>query len=215
MAEMGDLAGAELERLAREVAAALGDEWTAAVPDWIGEGERVHAMHLAHSSGVRLSMSQEGGYYSQSGKVEISTWDVSPREFNFAATVYVGSDDPPSADIRVSYSRGAAVVAREIMRRLWDRARARHEFVQREVERHLSYQARVTGAADEFERLMPEGWRRLSGPYADAERPEFSGPHRMKANARSGGVRLALDLVDLSPQVAAQIVALIAEHEER
>ena len=204
---MGDLTGDELERLARDVAAALGDEWTAAVPDWIDEGERVHTMHLAHSSGVRLSMSQEGGYYSQSGKVEISTSDV-------YAKVYVGSDDPPSADIRVSYSRGAAVVAREIMRRLWDRARARHEFVQREVERHLSHQARVTEAADEFERLMPDRWRRVTGQYADPERPEFRGPHHMKASARSGGVRLELDLVDLSPQVAATIVALIAEHEK-
>lgn len=212
---MDDLTGDKLERLARDVAAALGDEWTAAVPDWVDEGERVHTMHLAHSSGVRLSMSQEGGYYSQSGKVEISTSDVYPRGFNFHAKVYVGSDDPPSADIRVSYSRGAAVVAREIMRRLWDRARARHEFVQRAVERHLSYQARVTGAADEFERLMPEGWRRHTGPYADPERPEFRGPHHMKASASSGGMRLELDLVDLSPQVAAQIAALIAEQEER
>lgn len=211
---MGDLAGAELERLARDVAAALGDEWTAAVPDFTGKGV-VHAMQLEHSSGVRLLMSQEGGYYSQSGKVEISTWDVYPRGCNFRAKGYVGNDDPPSADIRVSYSRGAAVVAREIMRRLWDRARARHEFVQREVERHSSHQARVAASADEFERSMPTGWRRLSGPHADPDRPEFRGPHHMKATAHSGGVRLDLGWWDLPPRLAAQITAMVAEHQKQ
>lgn len=208
---MGDFVGDELERFAGDVAVALGDEWTAAVPGWVREGERVHAMHLVHSSGVCLFLSQDGGMYSQPGKVKIRTSDVHPREFNFHATVYVGREDPPSADIRVSYSRGAAVVAREIVRRLWDKARARHEFVQREVERHLSYQDRVTASADEFERVMPDQWRRVTGPYADPKRPEFSGPHHMKATAHSEGMRLYL--VNLSPQVAATIVALIAEHE--
>lgn len=201
----------ELEGFAQAVAAALGDEWTAEAPGWVGEGERPAAMHLTHASGVRLLLAQEGGMYSRSGKVEVSTSDVYPKDFNFHSTVYVGSDDPQSADIRVAHSRGAAVVGREITRRLWDKAQARHEFVQKTVSRHLSYRSRITSAADEFEQVMPDGWQRHANRYGDPERPEFYGPHHMKATARSGGMRLSLDLVDVSPQLAAKLATLIAE----
>lgn len=207
---MGDF-GDELEGFAKAVAAALGDEWAAEVPGWVGEGERPGAMHLTHASGVRLCLAQEGGMYSRSGKVEVSTSDVYPKEFNFHSKVYVGSDDPSSADIRVSHSRGATVVAREITRRLWDKARSRHAFVQQEVNRHLAWRSRIDGAADEFEQVMPDGWRRHTSPYSDPERPEFYGPHSMKATARDGGMRLNLDLVEVSPQLAAKIATLIAE----
>lgn len=203
--------GDELEGFAQAVAAALGDEWTAEVPDWVDEGERLGAMHLTHASGVRLRLAQEGGMYSRSGKVEVSTSDVYPKGFKFHSVVYIGSDDPQSADIRVSHSRGAAQVAREITRRLWDKAQKRHAFVQKEVNRHLAYRSRIDGAADEFEQAMPEGWRRHTSQYADPERPEFYGPHSMKVTARSDGMRLDLDLVEVSPQLAAKIATLIAE----
>lgn len=200
----------ELEGFAQEVAAALGNEWTAAAPGWVDEGERPWSMHLTHASGVRLLLSQAGGMYSRSGKVEVSTSDVYPDGFKFHSTVYVGSDDPQSADIRVSYSRGAGAVAGEITRRLWDKAQARHAFVQEAVDRHLSYRSRIDAAADAFEQAMPEGWRRHTGQHADPERPEFYGPHHMKATARSDGMRLNLDLVEVSPQLAVKIAALIA-----